>query len=433
MKSTASCYPELRPYIETIPIIDCHDHSGEEAPKYTDAIVALTSGYFHDDVASAIGQADRWILEDVSIPLEERWPIFERAWKHTKFTGYGLVTRMAMKEFWGEDELTLDSLNRIQGNLLDFTDAAYTESVLEKAGIKVRITDNWPDVKKIVDGSFKMPPRSRLAISLPAYHGICSYEEAQALISPTGCRVTSLGEYIQACREIFEIQKEFGAVCFKDQSAYTRSIGYGNPSQSQAEETFNWIMSDPRRKLSYPDGNQPLGDYLFHEFMRMAQELDLPVQLHTGHMAGNWNDIRKARAIHLLPVLELHQDVRFDLFHLNWPYAGDILYLGKNFPNVSIDFCWGHIIDPVYAQRIIPQILGAVPHGKIHGYGSDHFGNLERSWAHSQIARDNIAIGLAEMVEMDYIGLEDAKEIAQSVAVRQSQRVLPTGVVKKPF
>jgi predicted TIM-barrel fold metal-dependent hydrolase len=414
MKSPAKCYPKLRAYIETIPIIDCHDHSGEEPVKYADAIVALTSGYYHDDIASAVGEANRMMLDDISIPLEERWPILERAWKETKYTGYGLVTRMVMNEFYGEDELTLDSLKRIQEKLLDFSDDAFTAHVLHKAGIKVRITDNWPDVKKIVDGSFKMPPRSRLAISIPAYHAVCSYEDVQSLITPTKRRVISLDEYTQACREVFEIQKAFGAVCFKDQSAYTRHIGYDNPSRSKAEEAFNWMISNPRRKLSYPSGNRPLGDYLFHEFMRMALEMDLPVQLHTGHMAGIWNDIRKARAIHLLPILELHKEVRFDLFHLNWPYDGDILYLGKNFPNVAIDFCWAHIIDPVYAQRIIPQILGTIPHSKIHGYGSDHGGNLERSWAHSQIARDNLAIGLAEMVELDYIDLDDAKGIAHA-------------------
>lgn len=414
MKSLTSCYPELREHIESIPIIDCHDHSGEERTRYTDPIVALTSGYFHDDIASASSEAERLMLEDESRTLEERWPIFERAWERTKYTGYGLVTRMVLEEFYEEAELTLPALRRIQDRLLDFTDDAFSESVLDKAGIVVRIVDNWPDVKKIADGSFMMPPRSRLAISLPAYHAVCSAEEIQALISPTGRTVTSLDEYVQACREVFEIQKEFGAVCFKDQSAYTRSISYGNPDRSQVEESFNWIMADPRRKLSYPDGNRPLGDYLFHQFMRLAVEMDLPVQLHTGHMAGTWNDVAKARAIHLVPVLELHKDVSFDLFHLNWPYDGDILFLGKNYPNVALDFCWTHIIDPVYAQRIIPQILGAVPHGKVHGYGSDHSGNIERSWAHSQIARDNIAIGLAEMVSMEYIGLEEAKEIARA-------------------
>jgi predicted TIM-barrel fold metal-dependent hydrolase len=414
MKSQAKCYPELRDYIESVPIVDCHDHSGEDRLTYSDAIVALTSGYFHDDIASASSEAERMMLEDVSIPVEERWPTFERAWKRTKYTGYGLVTRMVMKKFYGEEELTLPALRRIQEKLLDFSDDAFSESVLDKAGIVVRIVDNWPDVKKIVAGSFIMPPRSRLAISLPAYHAICSAEEVQVLISPTQRTVASVDEYTQACREVFEIQRDFGAICFKDQSAYTRAINYGNPSKSQAEDSFNWIMADPRRKLSYPDGNRPLGDYLFHEYVRMAEEMNLPVQLHTGHMAGTWNDVGKARAIHLVPVLEMHKEVSFDLFHLNWPYDGDILFLGKNYPNVAIDFCWTHIIDPVYAQRMIPQILGAVPHSKIHGYGSDHSGNLERSWAHSQIARDNIAIGLAEMVSMEYIGLDDAKEISRA-------------------
>jgi len=111
-------------------------------------------------------------------------------------------------------------------------------------------------------------------------------------------------------------------VAFKDQSAYERPLSYENPSYGQAEEAFNWFMEDPRRSLSYPDGNRPLGDYLLHQFMRMARDLDLPVQLHTGHMAGIRNEISKANAVHLTRLLELHRDTRFDLFHANWPYGG---------------------------------------------------------------------------------------------------------------
>ena len=73
-------------------------------------------------------------------------------------------------------------------------------------------------------------------------------------------------------------------------------------------------MEDPRRSLSYPDGNRPLGDYLFHQFMRMARDLDLPVQIHTGHMAGIRNEITKTNAVHLTRLLELHRDTKFDLF-----------------------------------------------------------------------------------------------------------------------
>ena len=142
--------------------------------------------------------------------------------------------------------------------------------------------------------------------------------------------------------------------------------------------------------------------------------MDMLVQIHTGHMAGIRNDIAKTNAVGLTSVLELHRDVRFDLFHANWPYSGELLYLAKNYPNVTIDFCWANIIDPVYCQEMFKQALSSVPHGKIHGYGSDFLGHPDRAWAHAGIARDNMAIALAEMVDMEYLGLDDAKEVARA-------------------
>jgi predicted TIM-barrel fold metal-dependent hydrolase len=148
--------------------------------------------------------------------------------------------------------------------------------------------------------------------------------------------------------------------------------------------------------------------------MRMARDLEMPVQIHTGHMAGIRNEITKTNAAHMSRVFELHREVQFDLFHANWPYCGELLYLAKNYPNVAIDFCWANIIDPVYCQNMMKQALSCVPHGKIHGYGSDFGGTPDRALAHASIARDNIAIALADMVQMEYIGFEEAKEIAKA-------------------
>jgi hypothetical protein len=53
-----------------------------------------------------------------------------------------------------------------------------------------------------------------------------------------------------------------------------------------------------------------------------------------------------------------------------------------------------------------------VPHGKIHGYGSDYKGNIERAWANAEITRENVAIALSDMVEMQYLDLDEAKEVA---------------------
>ncbi|NIA15186.1 MAG: amidohydrolase family protein [Nitrospiraceae bacterium] len=414
MRSSSACFDELRTFCEEVPLVDCHDHSGVCGPKYTDPIQAVIGGYFPSDIHSASSDAEQAVIHDQARPLAERWAVLEKAWKRSCHTGYARVTRMVLKRFYEEDDLTLDALERIKDKLLDLEDATVFEGILDEANIAVRILDIWPDVAKVLDGSLELTPRGRLVISLPGYHGIRCRENVDGLMAPLGRTVTSLDEYLDGCRAIFEGHKAYGVVAFKDQSAYSRTLAYDNPSRAEAERVFNWFMDDPRRCASYPDGCQPLDDFLFHEFMRMARHLDLPVQIHTGHMAGIRNDIAKTNAIGLTRVIELHRDVRFDLFHANWPYNDELVYLAKNFPNVTMDFCWTNIIDPVYCQALFKQALSAVPHGKVHAYGSDFGGSVERAWAHAAIARDNVAIALSEMVDMQYLDLDEAKEVAHA-------------------
>ena len=414
MRTHAACFDDLRAYLDTVALIDCHDHSADLHPKYADPIHVVVSGYFRSDIHSASSDADMEIIENRDLSIETRWPILERAWQRTCHTGYAQVTRRVLKEFYGEDNLTLNALKRMQPKLLDLTDAATFDGILDKANIAVRLLNIWPDTSKILDGSLKLTPRGRLVIRTPGYHNIRCHADVEANVKPLGRSVTCLGEYVEACWDIFQGYKEYGAVAFKDQSAYQRTLDYGNPTQADAEEVFNWFMADPRRTAAYPDGVKPLDDYLFHEFMRMARDLDLPVQIHTGHMAGIRNDIAKTNAVGLTRLIELHREVQFDLFHANWPYSGELLYLAKNYPNIAIDFCWANIIDPIYCQRMFQQAISAVPHGKIHGYGSDFGGQVDRAWAHASIARDNIAIALAELVEADWFDLDAAKQIAHA-------------------
>lgn len=429
MKTNARCYPALREYIQTLPIIDCHDHSQMCGPKPTDVVKAVFDWYIRSDLHSASSDKEIALIFDENLALEERWPVLERAWSRTRFTGYGEVARRALREFYGESAVTLPALQRVQQNMIDFSDEKTFEAVLEKAHIVARLEDNWVDVKKFLAGEVKLPPRSRQVISLPGYHAITSSEQVQANAIPLDRAITSLDEYVDTCREIFAQMKAAGAVAFKDQSAYSRSIDYQNATHAQAEEAFNWMMADPRRSLSYPDGNRPLGDYLFHQFMRMARDMNLPVQIHTGHMAGIRNEITKTNAAHLTSLFELHRETQFDIFHANWPYGGELLFLGKNYPNVALDFCWAHMIDPLYSQNLLRQAIFSVPHGKIHGFGSDLAGDaIAAAWAHADLARDNIAIALADLVEAEYLGLDDAKEIAFAWLFENPNRFFKLGI-----
>jgi hypothetical protein len=413
MRGHAKCFDRLRAELELMPLVDCHDHTAACDVRHTDPIMALMNGYILSDLYSASSCRDVTFIQDTAVPLADRWPVFERAWNRTCHTGYAQVVRRVMKHVYKEDDMTLPALQRMQERLPDYTNQALFDSVLEDANIAVRLLDIQPDRKTIVDGTFTLPPRGRLMISLPAFHNVRDACTLQGLCGHMPHAVTNLDEYLEACRRWFQICKDFGAVGFKDQSAYSRSLEYGNPTRAEAEAVFNRFMADPRVTISYPDGVRPLDDYLFHAFMRMARDMDLPVQIHTGHMAGIRNDIVKTNAVKLTSLIELHCETRFDLFHANWPYGGELCFLAKNYPNVAIDFCWANIIDPVYCQQLFQQIISSVPHGKVHGYGSDLGGSVDAAWAHAAIARDNIAIALSNLVEMDYMGYDEAVAVAR--------------------
>jgi predicted TIM-barrel fold metal-dependent hydrolase len=181
--------------------------------------------------------------------------------------------------------------------------------------------------------------------------------------------------------------------------------------RSDAERIFNRLLTDPRSQLAWPNA-KPLDDYLFHQFMRFARELDLPVQIHTGHLADTRNRVSQANAALLTPVLELHSAVQFDLFHGNWPYLGDFLFLGKNYPNAILDLCWAYVVDPLYSQELLRRAVMTVPHTKIHGFGGDYSVVPELVVAHLTIAREAIASALTDLVECGWLEEEEALHLA---------------------
>lgn len=399
-------------------MINTHEHTAGPAyyPKYGEAIQAIIQGYLQTDLASAGGEAEFAMLNDPEVSTEQKWPTFERLWKRTEHTGYAHVTKWVLREMYGVEKVTLEALQGMNERLLDLSDPAKYEALLRKYGMQCRIVSFPRGVNSrffdLIQGKHALQPYDRPVIVLPMYHtGVRSAGDVNTHAARSGRAAVSLDDYLGVCREQFARAKALGAVAMKDHAAYERSLAYENPSRAEAERLFNWMMEDPRRTLGWPQA-KPLDDYLFHRFLRMAREMDLPVQIHTGAMAGNYNDIRKTNAAHLTPVLEMHQDVRFSLFHGNWPYAGEWLFLGKNYPNVTLDCCWLHIIDPRYSQRVLADALTVAPHGKIHGFGGDHYDCIEYSVAHLSIARDNIAAALAEMVAAEWLNEEAALQVA---------------------
>ncbi|NLE46586.1 MAG: amidohydrolase family protein [Chloroflexi bacterium] len=407
--------------IEAMPVVDCHEHMMGPAgrPEYKEPIAALVHGYVLSDLwSAAFGVTGRDVnrLADPDVSTDDKWPLFERLWHATEHTAYARVTKLLLKSVYGQDTITRETLDRIAERLSAQDEAAYFRTI-DQAGIQALLVDvlGWlpKGLGSFLDGSTTFPDKWRPLISLPQMHPTAlNWGTITSVGALADMHITSLDEYVEAVSVVFERCIERGVVGIKDQSAYGRSLTYDLVCQADAERLFNRVLVDPRNNLGWPEG-KPLSDYLFHAFMRLARDFDLPVQLHTGHMAGIRNRVDKTNAAQLTSVLELHQEVHFDLFHGNWPYLGDLLFLGKNYPNVSLDCCWLHIIDPPYAVELLKRSVYTLPHTKVHGFGGDYGDVPEYVVGHLQIARQNIACALTDLIETGWLNEEQALSLAE--------------------
>ncbi len=429
-----STYERLRSDIASMPVIHSHAHSSgpANAPAYADALIALSHGYAQGDLRTVASERDVAFIRDPSRPLDERCRRFVELWPLMEQTGYARVTKRLLRDLYGESDVTEAALERIGRVLPDLRDEATYRGIVTDSGVRCRIVNNWIDmserldIARFLDGLGLLDGVDRFVIPLPEYHAVRCLGDVERLGGQLGRSETTLDGYLDACAGIFRHMKDRGAVAIKDQSAYSRSLGYDSTTRKVAERLFARISDDPRERLGWPEA-KPLDDFLFHSFMRVARDLDLPVQLHTGLVMGGTDAISEADAVRLTNVLELHRDVRFDLFHGNWPFEGMWLYLAKNYPNVALNFCWAHMVDPRYAEKTLLRAIVTVPHAKLHGFGSDYADVVEYAAAHLEIARDNIAAALAAHVGSGWLGHGEATQVAADMLHNSPNRFYRLG------
>jgi len=451
MRRSSPIFDRILERVSAMPVIDCHEHmAGTDLVKgCTEPIALLVSQYYMQDMMSVGADREtRDLLRDPDIGTEGKWPTFETIWRKTEHTAYARQIKLIVQECFGEEGVSLPALLRI-GKRLAARDPGSYMRMLDDARIALVISDALNPTppgrtdlfERYLSGALRFPENWRLVIPLPLFHairvmemGVGTWMGVQQIGAMVDRHVTSLDEFLECVFEVLKRAKERGAVGIKDQWAYIRSLDYEVTPRCDAERLFNRMLSDPRAMLPWPEA-KPLDDFLFHQYMRFARDLDLPVQLHTGHMAINThlrppllNRVDKANAAHFVRVMELHQDVRFDLFHGNWPYMGDLLFLAKNYPNAAIDCCWLYVLDPLYAKELLERAVVTVPHSKVHGFGGDHGDFTEMAVTHLKMAREVIASALANLVERGWLEEEQAVGIAAEWLFNNPNRFFKLGL-----
>jgi glucuronate isomerase len=409
-----------------IEVVDSHEHLLPEHERVSQPadFFTLAGHYAINDVISAglppeVANAER-------MSAAERWQAFEPHWKNARFTGYSQALRIAIRDIYGFEEISAGTLPKINETIAANNKPGLYRSVLkERSKIRYAVLDDyWNAAPVRPNPEFFVLARRFDRFVAPASRG--NLEELEKL---TGVSITSLAGLKRAMEKSFEQSLEAGMVAVKSTMAYTRELRFEEVDESTAAKSFDSLV---RGQVTLPKGfrarvQRPfrnLEDHMFHHLIRLADSHGLPVQVHTGLLAGNGAFITNTNPTGLTNLFFLYPKVKFDLFHISYPYEAELSALAKMFPNVYVDFCWAHVISPAVSRRTLHEFLETVPVNKIFGYGGD-YRYPELSYAHLQVARRNMAQVLAEKVERRFCMEDEAIEIARALLDENPARVFP--------
>jgi predicted TIM-barrel fold metal-dependent hydrolase len=225
--------------------------------------------------------------------------------------------------------------------------------------------------------------------------------------------VDNLQDWYKVIDHFFEKYGPY-AVGVKSAAAYSRNIDYEKVPADIAEPLFRQLLSE--EKLTY-EKQKMLEDHLFWYSVEKSTEYHLPVKLHTGYYAGyNGMPLSKVagNATAAADLCRQAPDTQFVFFHIDYPYYEDMLAVAKQYTNAVIDMCWSWIINPVGSKDFLKKFLVTVPANKVLTFGGDYI-PVEPVLGHAIMARKGIALALSELVEEQWISLDDALELTDGI------------------
>jgi len=411
----------IREFVLSEPLFGTHDHQppiGEwVADPDKEECFALLGYALHDLIIAGSG-GKPW----------EPWTRGRVApcWEFVRTTGYGKALEFSVQELFG---LSFDQFDEVTDALQAFLKSGSRRDVyeqcFERANVIGVINDRNQNIEKMVHSLnefdypdfFKFVLRfERSAFPQPDCGFIgAKPEDFPRLEQELDLSIGGLAGLDEAYEKYFEQNLATGRlVALKIACAYDRHLDFENVSDAEAEKALQKLL---KGEETYP---KTVEDWLFHKQIRLAEGAGIPVQIHTGYLAGLGKDFRQGDPAELIPAIQQHPDARFDLFHASWPFHETAMAMGKQFPNVWLDMCWAWSMNPVASERILDEWLAAVPCNKFFAYGADICSPILEIGIARQ-TREGIAAVMERKIARGEYDLKTAEFVARRVMNQNAQ------------
>jgi hypothetical protein len=401
---------ELIDYMNTLEIIDTHEHLPNESERLKQQVdfSTLFSQYCQSDLFASGMDLNRFFSPEVDV--EEKWNVFQPHYERIKNGSYARAARLAMERFYGLNDLrSVNDAYVITERIRDGNKPGLYKRVLKDA-CRLRTALNFGGMS--VDREYFTPVEY-----MTHYTDVSSQDALESFAGELGVVPRTLSEYVDSLGEMLYRKKEQGLRGIKFQYAYMRDLAFESVTTADAERVFNRIFEESQgwraQVLGYEE-RRPLQNYLVHRFVELAGKFDLTVVFHTGIQAGFRNKPDNARPERLWNLVNRYTNTRFVLLHSGIPWVEEAAMLAKYFANVYLDMAWMHIISPQISVRALSEWVDLVPRNKILGFGGDYH-IVEKVYGHLTMAKENIAKVLAGKVEERIMTDEEARAWAKAL------------------
>jgi len=422
-----SLYTELLSEISKMPVIDTHEHlpiAEGERDRNTDVLKEYLTHYMSSDLKSAgLSEAAFARVIDPTGPLLERWKLVEPYWEASRHTGYGRALDISVRGIYGIDGVNRQTLPALNEAFLRSLAPGHFHRVLKDlCGIRTSLLDAWSEGFECDRAFFRRVWQPQRYVFAEESAAKC----LSAVERLSGVRIRSLDDWMEALSCEASDACAAGVVAMKMWIAYFRPLRFEDVKYATANAEFgamlrSWEKGGRRGDavFQFPPASQ---DFMMHQVLRLAAEKHLTIQFHTGTFEGNGNTLANGDPVLMTNLFLRHPNVRFDVFHMGYPYYASVSALCKMFPNVFIDMCWAHIISPAASRQALSDFLDAVPYTKISAFGGD-YGFVDGVYGHLALARENVSRVLASKVRERAFDSERALRIARALFYENPVRI----------
>ncbi len=423
---STNTWSEIARKVVQTPFVDTHEHLLEEKTRLngkSSRIQAndwsfLLSHYLDSDLFCA-GMTEQEMNRFKSAETDPiaKWNILEPYWPAVRNTGYGQAVSIAFQRLYDVDELSAETVSKIQSAYEQLIRPGFYKKVL----VETANLDSC-QVNSLEGSAFQESDQPLLLMQDISFLGMHIGPEIGNLSGPAGIDVNDLSDWHKVIDWWFDKYAKY-AVAVKSQAAYGRDIDYADVPAEQAEPIFKRILNG--EKLSREE-SKPMEDHLFWYAVRKATACNLPVKLHTGYYAGHGGRMPLSRLMKnpdsAVDLCRIAPETTFIFMHIGYPFYEEMISVAKHYPNAHIDMCWAWIVSPSASTNFLKSYLGAAPANKVLTFGGDYI-PVEPVVGHAAIARTGVICALGQLCDEGWLDRKRALDLVEPILCGNARRI----------